>query len=87
MKYNSTRGTKNLSFKDAFLSGFTDDGGLTVPSFIPKLSKEEIKSMASKEYQEICFEILKRFISEEEIPHHTLKEIIYQSLENVTIPK
>ena len=44
MKYVSTRDTsKTFEFKDVFIKGLADDGGLFVPKFLKKFSDEEIE--------------------------------------------
>ena len=46
MEYISTRNNqKNFTFKDVFLKGLADDGGLFVPKSIKPFSKEENKSI------------------------------------------
>ena len=43
MKYISTRNTsKTFEFKDVFIKGLADDGGLFIPQTLNKYSKDEI---------------------------------------------
>ena len=43
MKYISTRDkSKNFEFKDVFLKGLADDGGLFIPESLHKYSESEI---------------------------------------------
>ena len=43
MNYISTRNNqKNFTFKDVFLKGLADDGGLFVPKSIKKFKKDEL---------------------------------------------
>ena len=44
MKYVSTRDTsKTFEFKDVFIKGLADDGGLFIPEKLTKYSENEIK--------------------------------------------
>ena len=44
MKYQSSRGgVKDLSFEDVLFAGYAPDGGLFVPSSIPRLSLETLR--------------------------------------------
>ena len=46
MKYISTRGlAPALTFEEAMLTGLALDGGLYVPEYIPKVTKNQILSM------------------------------------------
>ena len=74
MKYLSTRGgVTGLTFEDALLSGYAEDGGILLPEDIPHLSSDTIKSWSRLSYPELVYEIACRFISEDEIPRDTLK--------------
>ena len=44
MRYVSTRNTsKTYEFKDVFIKGLADDGGLFIPSSLPNYSEKEIQ--------------------------------------------
>jgi threonine synthase len=76
MKYYSTRDKNNLvDFSTAVMDGLAKDGGLFMPVNIPQLSSSFIKDIEKVSFQEIGFEIVKRF-SGDEIPHEELKSII-----------
>jgi threonine synthase len=46
MKYISTRNNKKtFEFKDVFIKGLADDGGLFIPESISKYSETEINSL------------------------------------------
>jgi threonine synthase len=46
MNYISTRNNqKNFTFKDVFLKGLADDGGLFVPKSIKQFKKEELNNL------------------------------------------
>lgn len=73
--YKSTRGYKKLyKFSEAILKGIAPDGGLFVPTKIPKLSSDDLKSLAGKSYQEICLYLTNLF--ETDFSKKTLKKII-----------
>ena len=56
MEYISTRNNqKNYTFKDVFLKGLANDGGLFVPKSIKKFKKAPIKKVS----KENPFEVLK----------------------------
>ena len=62
MNYISTRNNKkNFTFKDVFLKGLADDGGLFVPKSIKQYQREELDKMRS-DIDEIKF-LLKQIIN------------------------
>lgn len=70
--YNSTRGQElGLTASEAIVKGLSKDGGLFVPSFIPKMDKT-MKELATMNYQDIAKYVLGVFLSdftEEEIAY------------------
>ena len=61
--YRSTNKKSSLvTFKDALLKGQAPDFGLYMPISIPKLAKEETNSFRNKEYYEIAFAVMKKFL-------------------------
>ncbi|HEX2869318.1 MAG TPA: threonine synthase [Ignavibacteriales bacterium] len=76
MQFYSTK-DKNLSvrFKDAVLQGIASDGGLFMPSFIPRLEENFFNSLPAMTFQEIALGIARMF-TEGEIPERDLKEIV-----------
>ena len=63
MKYVSTRGeAKEASFENILASGTASDGGLFVPSVIPKLESAVIDDMKNFSYTEIAEIVIKPFI-------------------------
>ena len=65
MKYVSTRGeAKEASFEDILASGTASDGGLFVPSVIPKLESAVIDDMKNLSYTEIAEIVIKPFIGD-----------------------
>ena len=65
MEYISTRNNQNiLTFKDAFLKGLADDGGLFVPKKIKPFSKEKLNNFKSLNYNDLATEIIYPFIGD-----------------------
>lgn len=65
MKYVSTRGkAPELTFEEAMMTGLARDGGLYVPSDIPRMSKDEIAALANLPYEEVAFRIMRPFIGD-----------------------
>ena len=63
MNYVSTRNNqKNFSFKDVFLKGLADDGGLFVPTSIKQFKKEELDNLYNLNYNNLAAEIIYPFI-------------------------
>ncbi|MFB9950297.1 threonine synthase [Rhizobium puerariae] len=74
--YISTRGeAASLGFRDALLAGLARDGGLYVPREWPVMSKKDIRALRGKSYQDIAFEVLKRFV-DGEIPDDKFRAMI-----------
>ncbi len=62
--YRSTRNAnETVTASQAILKGLADDGGLFVPSFIPKLnvSVEELSKMS---YKEVAYVVMKEFLTD-----------------------
>ena len=65
MNYISTRNNqKNFTFKDVFLKGLADDGGLFVPKSIKPLKKEELDNLKNLSYNHLAAEIIYPFIGD-----------------------
>ena len=65
MNYISTRNNqKNFTFKDVFLKGLADDGGLFVPKSIKPFKKEELDNLKSLSYNHLAAEIIYPFIGD-----------------------
>ena len=80
MNYISTRGEKKkLNFSDILLLGLARDGGLYIPQKWPKFSAKDIKRLKNKNYNDIAFEVSRKFIGNE-INKKELKKIINNSL-------
>ncbi len=65
MHYRSTRGAAgNVTSAEAIKRGLAPDGGLFVPEVIPRLSAEEIYSLADMDYKQRAVFILSRFLED-----------------------
>ena len=82
MEYISTRNnSEHFSFKNVFLKGLADDGGLFVPKSIKPFSKEELNKLSSLNYNELAAEIIFPFIGDF-MPKEELISIISKSYSN-----
>ena len=62
--YKSTRGTgETVTASEAILKGLSSDGGLFVPTEIPKLDIP-MERLAKMTYQETAYEVMKRFLTD-----------------------
>jgi threonine synthase len=83
--YNSTNlKAPAVSFREALLKGLAPDGGLYLPSHLPKLKSTELESLPGKSYAELASEILNKLIGRE-IDKEKLSEIC-NSIYNFSIP-
>ena len=65
MKYISTRNSKKtFEFKEVFIKGLADEGGLFVPQSLTKYSDTEINSFRELEYNELAKKIISTFIGD-----------------------
>ena len=71
MDYISTRGNfRAVKAAEAIKLGMVPEGGLFVPTSIPKISLEEIEKLMDKNYQEVAVEIIGKYLTD-----YTLDEI------------
>lgn len=64
LSYQSTRGGESgLTASQAILKGLADDGGLFMPTYIPKL-ETSIDKLAEMTYQETAYEVMKLFLTD-----------------------
>jgi threonine synthase len=65
MKYISTRNSKEtFEFKEVFIKGLADDGGLFIPQSLNKYSDTEINSFREFEYNQLAKKIISTFIGD-----------------------
>ena len=65
MEYISTRNNQKIfTFKDIFLKGLADDGGLFIPKSVKTFSKEEINNFKNLSYNDLAAEIINPFIGD-----------------------
>ena len=65
MKYISTRNNKKtFEFKDVFIKGLADDGGLFIPESLSKYSETESSSFTNLEYNDLAKKIISTFIGD-----------------------
>ncbi len=57
-----------VSWREAVLHGIASDGGLYIPTELPKFSKDEIKSLRSCSLAELAYTISRRFLGTETPP-------------------
>ena len=78
MKYISTRGgIKPIGFEEAVLMGLGSDGGLIVPSVIPKLTDDNINNLSKLKYSDLAFQIIKLYAPDYD--EASLKDVIDRS--------
>ena len=100
MKYISTRSSdptdpkQIFSFRQALELGYAPDGGLFVPSPSTPLApftQDEIKDFVSTNtitsFAVVAFMVLRKFVSEEEIPDGALNDICIKCVEGYEDPK
>jgi threonine synthase len=65
LNYKSTRSNNfTVSASEAIVSGISQDGGLFVPTSIPKVTLEEIKKMTNMSYVEKAVFVLSKFLTD-----------------------
>ena len=65
MDYVSTRNSSNIfKFKDVFIKGLADDGGLFIPKSLQKYKKNELFEFKNLEYKELAKKIIHPFIGD-----------------------
>ncbi len=76
MKFYSTNNKNKLAtFREAVLKGIADDGGLFMPSELPKLSESFFQSISGLSFKEISFRVAKNLLKDD-LPDEALTKII-----------
>ena len=78
--YSLNKKAPDVSFKDAVIKGIAPDKGLYFPERITPLSKSFFDNIEALSNQEIAFEAIRQFVSDE-IPDVNLKEILNEVLD------
>ena len=79
MNYVSTRNkSKSFEFKDVFIKGLADDGGLFVPESLNRYNKKDLEGFKDLEYKELAKKIIYPFIGDF-MSEQDLSKIIDQS--------
>lgn len=85
IKYYSTNlKAPEVSFREALLKGLAPDGGLYMPSHIPKIKERDMEKLPSMAYHEIAYTILKCLLADE-VSDNDLKVICRESY-NFEVP-
>ena len=65
MDYVSTRNSSNnFKFKDVFIKGLADDGGLYIPKSLHKYNQKDLDSFKDLEYSDLAKKIIYPFIGD-----------------------
>ena len=65
MNYVSTRNSSDsFKFKDVFIKGLADDGGLFIPKSLHKYSQNDLIEFKNLEYKELAKKIIYPFIGD-----------------------
>ncbi len=72
-------GGEPVDFETAILAGFAPDGGLYVPTELPKISLATLASWKGKTYTEVAYEVLSLFIDPSIVSEKELKQILSDS--------
>lgn len=79
MNYFSTRGqVEPIGFADAVMMGLADDGGLLLPVSIPAVA-DRLETWRQLDYPSLAFEVLRLFISTEDISDDELQTLVTRS--------
>lgn len=78
--YSLNKKAPKVSFKDAVITGIAPDKGLYFPESITPLSKSFFEEIENLSNQEIAFNVIHQFVSDE-IPDEKLKEILANVLD------
>ena len=81
MKYYSTNhSVPEVSLKEAVIQGLASDNGLFMPERIEKFQPVFFENIQELSFQEIAFEVAKKFFNED-VPEDILKKIVFDTLQ------
>ncbi len=87
IRYTSTRSHMSpVTFDQAVLSGFAEDGGLFVPEKIPEISAGQLSQWSELSFTDLALEMLSLFINPELIPKNDLEALIGKSFSGFNHP-
>ncbi|CAG0898287.1 unnamed protein product [Cyprideis torosa] len=89
MRFVSTRGSSvdAVSFTAAVLEGsYARDGGMLMPEKIPQLTSDVLESWRKLRYRDLCKEVLRLFVDENELSTTDLDEIFETAFESFDDP-
>ena len=79
MNYISTRNSlKSFNFKDVFIKGLADDGGLYIPKSLHKYTQKDLDSFEDLQYTELAKKIISPFIGDF-VSENDLSDIVDKS--------
>ncbi len=78
--YSTTKNTPEVNLKEAVIKGLAADNGLFMPERIEKFEPSFFDSIHQLSFQEIAFEVAKKFFGED-VEEDSLKEIVYDTLQ------
>ncbi|WP_109852452.1 threonine synthase [Aquimarina sp. AU58] len=88
IQYVSNKGNgASVDFETAILAGRAPDGGLYVPTSLPRISKTQLQSWKNLSYTDLAFEVLSLFIDETTISSIELHKIIENSFDTFYHPE
>lgn len=80
IQFTSTLGnTPQVDLESAVLQGRAPDGGLYVPTELPKISEDQLNEWKSLSYPQLAFQVLSLFIHEKCVPANDLRELVNSS--------
>lgn len=87
MNYVSTRGgIEHVGFAEAVMMGLATDGGLLVPSDLPRVDPGTLRRWASLSFQDLALEVIYPFVGDD-IPREDLRGLIARSYAGFTHPE
>ncbi|KAJ4001953.1 tryptophan synthase beta subunit-like PLP-dependent enzyme [Lentinula boryana] len=88
MKYFSTRGgPQELSFEETVLTGLAPNGGLYIPTTIPKLPQNWQSAWQNYSFVDLSVAVLSLYISREEISESELRNLVVKSYASFRHPE
>lgn len=87
MQYVSTRGgIAAVGFAEAVMMGLATDGGLLVPSSLPRVDAASLRAWSDLSFQDLALEIMAPFVGDE-IPAEDLRDLIRRSYATFAHPQ